>query len=55
MLHAKEIYFLHPNGKKLSIIAPLFDDFKKNLPKGIKDEEINSISHLFDAHNRLCQ
>ncbi|MEO1959332.1 MAG: RluA family pseudouridine synthase [Nautiliaceae bacterium] len=55
MLHAKEIYFLHPNGKKLSIIAPLFDDFKKNLPKGIKDEEINSISHLFDAHHRLCQ
>ncbi len=55
MLHAKEIYFLHPNGKKLSIIAPLFDDFKKNLPKGIKDEEINSISYFFDAHNRLCQ
>ena len=54
MLHARELYFTHPNGKKLSIIAPLFDDFK-NLIKGIKDEKINNLSRYFDTYNRLCK
>ncbi len=54
MLHAKELYFIHPNGKKLSIIAPLFDDFK-SLLKGINDEKINNLSRYFDNHNGLCQ
>ncbi len=54
MLHARELYFTHPNGKKLSIIAPLFDDFK-NLIKGIEDEKINNLSRYFDTHNRLCK
>ncbi len=54
MLHARELYFIHPNGKKLSIIAPLFDDFK-SLLKGINDEKINNLSRYFDNHNGLCQ
>ncbi len=53
MLHASEIYFTHPNGKKLSIIAPVFDDFKKLL-KGSENEKINNLSKLFNAYNRLC-
>ncbi len=54
MLHARELYFTHPSGKKLSIIAPLFDDFKFLL-KGIDDEKINNLSRYFDTNNRLCQ
>ena len=54
MLHARELYFTHPSGKKLSIIAPLFDDFK-SLLKGIDDEKINNLSRCFDTHNGLCQ
>ena len=54
MLHARELYFTHPSGKKLSIIAPLFDDFK-SLLKGIDDEKINNLSRCFDTHNRMCQ
>jgi len=53
MLHAKEIYFLHPNGKKLSIIAPLFEDFK-NLLKGNQYEKINNISSYFTDYERMC-
>ncbi|MEO1927347.1 MAG: RluA family pseudouridine synthase [Nautiliaceae bacterium] len=54
MLHAREIYFIHPRGKKLSIIAPLFDDFIQNLPKGIQNEEIDNLSDKFNNYNRLC-
>ena len=55
MLHAKEIYFTHPNGKKLSIIAPLFEDFKNEL-KGIEYEtKINNLSRKFNTFERLCQ
>jgi 23S rRNA pseudouridine1911/1915/1917 synthase len=54
MLHAREIYFIHPGGKKLSIIAPMFDDFINKLPKGIKNEEISDISRRFTAYNGLC-
>jgi len=54
MLHAREIYFTHPNGKKISIIAPMFDDFKKLLPKGFNDEKISNLSNRFAAYNRLC-
>jgi 23S rRNA pseudouridine1911/1915/1917 synthase len=54
MLHAKELYFIHPSGEKLSIIATMFDDFKKNLPKGFHYEETESISNLFTAYNGLC-
>ncbi len=54
MLHAKELYFIHPSGKKLSIIAPMFDDFKKYLPKGFNYEENNTLSDIFSAYNRLC-
>ena len=54
MLHAKELYFIHPSGKKLSIIAPMFDDFKKYLPKGFNYEENSSVSDIFSAYNRLC-
>jgi len=54
MLHAREIYFTHPNQKKLSIIAPMFDDFKNLMPKGFNDEEVSSISNLFTAYNGLC-
>jgi 23S rRNA pseudouridine1911/1915/1917 synthase len=54
MLHAAEIYFTHPSGKKLSIIAPVFDDFKKLL-KGMENEKINNLSQLFNAHHRLCR
>jgi len=53
MLHAREIYFIHPNGKKLSIIAPLFDDFK-SLLKGNQYEKINNLSNYFNIYNRLC-
>jgi len=55
MLHAKEIYFTHPNGQKLSIIAPLFEDFKNQL-KGIEYEtKINNLSRKFIAFERLCK
>jgi len=54
MLHAYELYFIHPNGQKLSIIAPMFDDFKKLLPKGFKDEKINSVCDIFTDYIRLC-
>ena len=54
MLHAKEIYFTHPNGKKLSIIAPLFNDFKNHL-KGIDYEtKINNLNRKFADFERLC-
>ena len=54
MLHAREIYFTHPNGKKLSIIAPLFEDFKTYIPKGYENEKSN-ISDIFNAFNRMCK
>ena len=54
MLHAREIYFTHPNGKKLSIIAPIFEDFQ-NMLKGIENEKINNISRYFTDYNRLCE
>jgi len=54
MLHAYELYFTHPNGKKLSIIAPIFDDFKQHLPKGIDYEKMVSINHIFNDYNRMC-
>jgi len=54
MLHAREIYFLHPNGKKLSIIAPIFDDFKNNLPKGFNDEKMDNLSNIFNDYNWMC-
>jgi 23S rRNA pseudouridine1911/1915/1917 synthase len=54
MLHAREIYFIHPSNKKLSIIAPMFEDFKKLLPKGIDYEKIDSLFNSFAAYNRLC-
>jgi len=54
MLHAYELYFTHPNGKKLSIIAPVFDDFQQNLPKGINYEKMDSISNIFNDYNRMC-
>ncbi len=54
MLHAKEIYFTHPNGKKLSIIAPLFDDFK-NMLKGNQYEKTDNISDCFTCFERLCK
>ena len=54
MLHAKEIYFTHPNGKKLSIIAPLFDDFKKLL-KGNWHEKIDNISNYFINYEWMCK
>ena len=54
MLHAREIYFIHPSNKKLSIIAPMFEDFKKLMPKGWDYEKINSLSDSFTAYNRMC-
>ncbi len=54
MLHARELYFTHPSGKKLSIIAPMFNDFKKLL-KGIDNEKINNLSRYFTDYNRLCK
>jgi len=54
MLHAREIYFTHPNGKKLSIIAPLFDDFVKLIPKGFENEKINNLSDIFIPNNGMC-
>ncbi len=54
MLHAFELYFIHPSGKKLSIIAPVFDDFKKQLPKGFRHEKISSLSNAFTSYNRMC-
>ena len=53
MLHAKEIYFTHPNGKKISIIAPLFEDFKEMI-KGYKYEEDSSIGTLFNDFLGMC-
>lgn len=55
MLHAYEIYFLHPNGKKISIIAPLMDDFIQNLPKGFNYEKIDNISKYFISCNGMCK
>jgi len=55
MLHAYEIYFLHPNGKKISIIAPLMDDFIQNLPKGFNYEKIDNISRYFIPYNGMCK
>jgi len=54
MLHAREIYLTHPNGKKLSIIAPLFDDFKQLIPKGNTNEKINNLSNFFSFYNGMC-
>ena len=55
MLHAKEIYFTHPNGKKLSIIAPLFEDFKNEL-KGIEYEtKIDNLSNKFADFEWMCK
>ena len=54
MLHAKEVFFTHPNGKKLSIIAPLFDDFK-SLIKGYNYEENNNLSPVFTPYERMCK
>jgi len=53
MLHAREIYFTHPNGKKLSIIAPLFDDFK-TLLKENQYEKINNLSSYFTDFEWMC-
>ena len=53
MLHARELYFTHPSGKKLSIIAPLFNDFE-NMIKGIDYEKINNLSRYFANLNWLC-
>jgi len=55
MLHAYEIYFLHPSGKKISIIAPLMDDFIQNIPKGFNYEKIDSISNFFTFSNGMCR
>jgi 23S rRNA pseudouridine1911/1915/1917 synthase len=55
MLHAKELYFIHPNGKKLSIIAPIFSDFLQHLPKGIENEQINNISNRFVNFEWMCK
>ncbi|WP_024787857.1 MULTISPECIES: RluA family pseudouridine synthase [unclassified Lebetimonas] len=54
MLHAYELYLTHPNGKKLSIIAPIFDDFKQNLPKGFNYEKMGSVADIFNDYNRMC-
>ena len=55
MLHAKEIYFTHPNGQKLSIIAPLFEDFKNEL-KGMEYEtKIDNLSRKFADFERMCK
>jgi 23S rRNA pseudouridine1911/1915/1917 synthase len=53
MLHAREIYFTHPNGKKISIIAPLFEDFLSKL-KGINYEKMDNISRLFTPYEWMC-
>ncbi|QCI29203.1 RluA family pseudouridine synthase [Caminibacter pacificus] len=53
MLHARELYLTHPNGQKLSIIAPLFDDFK-TLIQGIDDEKISSLSNIFATYDGMC-
>jgi len=55
MLHAREIYFMHPRGEKLSIIAPMFDDFKKYIPKGYENEKTDNLSGFFTAYNGLCK
>jgi len=54
MLHARQIYFTHPCGKKLSIIAPLFDDFNQYMPKGLENEKIADISYFFADYNGMC-
>ncbi|WP_456480370.1 RluA family pseudouridine synthase [Nautilia sp.] len=54
MLHARELYLTRPDGKKLSIIAPMFDDFKKYVPKGYENEKTESLSDIFAAYNGLC-
>jgi len=54
MLHAREIYFTHPNGKKLSIIAPLFNDFK-SLLKENQYEKINNLSSHFTDFEWMCK
>jgi 23S rRNA pseudouridine1911/1915/1917 synthase len=54
MLHAYELYLLHPNGQKLSIIAPIFDDFKNNLPKGFNYEKMGSMANIFNDYNWMC-
>jgi len=53
MLHARELYFIHPNGKKISIIAPLFDDFKKYIKEG--DEKISNLSNYFVSYEWMCK
>ncbi len=55
MLHAKEIYFTHPNGKKLSIIAPLFEDFKNELKGTPYETKINNLNRKFTTFERLCK
>jgi 23S rRNA pseudouridine1911/1915/1917 synthase len=54
MLHAYEIYLTRPNGEKISIIAPLFEDFKKHLPKGFDHEKIFELKPVFAPYERLC-
>ncbi len=55
MLHAYQIYFTHPNGKKLSIIAPLFDDFKEEIKGYEYEKNINRLRDFFATYERLCK
>jgi len=54
MLHAAELYFIHPRGEKHSIIAPMFDDFKKYFPKGFDYEKNVSLRSFFNDYDGLC-
>jgi 23S rRNA pseudouridine1911/1915/1917 synthase len=54
MLHAYCLHLIHPkNGKKMSFVAPLYDDFKEQLKKFFTKEKIDETINVDNLNNRF--